>query len=547
MAGDGATYGYYNTGHGKHQSGAITCLTCHDPAVMHVDGDARTYSAAADNYQAGYRLKSVGGEAPLMVPRPQAAVNANQFRLCFTCHDSGPFLNSDNQLTNFRADVDDVTGLALDPFNPSDRVNKHFYHLNVTMLIYDSDFDGVSPDSPMSCNACHNVHGPKLKSGATRAPGMIRTGELIGRESEGALNLNYFNNTWPDTTLSPTNELSDSTGGVMTDDPDQWVNTWTVGGVCGMCHNIVEPYWRAKNDVLNCTNCHDFADHHIDFNNTFYDPATDTSFTAVLGCATCHDDYDTENSTSLGLSTWDTILWEHDKDGIKDGSANTCDTCHQYNGSNSYIPLATVQNVINTYGTLTNPQLLGTTTVATCGMCHTYQVPNQPHGLKHVAGGRVTLPVSGNCDGCHDATVDDDNFVDLANNAVHDDCDTCHTDPNTGDYSLVAAASAGAGGGGDCTVCHSNIDNGTTLDLFAHDVDHATANMVNLATACQPCHDTAVDYPVFTDPVDPVKHITCASCHTSDQDLTLVPNASAGAGGGADCETLSRHDVGHNP
>ncbi len=48
---------------------------------------------------------------------------------------------------------------------------------------------------------------------------MIRTGELIGRESEGALNLEYFINPCPDTTTSPTNELSGSTGGAMMNDP----------------------------------------------------------------------------------------------------------------------------------------------------------------------------------------------------------------------------------------------------------------------------------------------------------------------------------------
>jgi len=60
IAGDDIDYGYYKTGHGKHgNEQAITCLACHDSTLMHVDGDARTYSAAADNYQAGYRLKLV--------------------------------------------------------------------------------------------------------------------------------------------------------------------------------------------------------------------------------------------------------------------------------------------------------------------------------------------------------------------------------------------------------------------------------------------------------------------------------------------------------
>ncbi len=127
MAGDDIDYGYYKTGHGKHNNEqGITCLACHDPAVMHVDGVARTYSAAADNYQDGYRLKFVDGEPPLDVPR-SGSTSVEQFRLCFTCHDSAPFMNFDNTDTNFRADVDD-NGVTLDP-----PVNRHCYHLFTTI------------------------------------------------------------------------------------------------------------------------------------------------------------------------------------------------------------------------------------------------------------------------------------------------------------------------------------------------------------------------------------------------------------------------------
>ena len=143
-------------------------------------------------------------------------------------------MNSDNTDTNFRADVDD-SGVALVP-----PANRHAYHL-FTKPVWDSDWDGVSTDSAPSCTTCHNVHGPQLKAGAiTHAPAMIRTGELIGRESEGALNLDYFINPYPDTTTSPTNELSGSTGGAMKFSS----GTVTENGVCGMCHATNEPYWR---------------------------------------------------------------------------------------------------------------------------------------------------------------------------------------------------------------------------------------------------------------------------------------------------------------
>jgi hypothetical protein len=256
MAGDDIDYGYYKTGHGKHgNEQAITCLACHDPALTHVDGEARTYAAADDNYQAGYRLKLVDGEAPLEVPRPINVLTAEQFRLCFSCHDSTPFLNFDNTDTNFRSDVNDSCE-TLDPLLLSDRVNKHNFHLwGRGGFPWDSDWDGETRDSAQSCPACHNVHGPRLKDapGITNAPAMIRTGELIGRES--SLNLGYFTSECPDRILSPTNETLDSTGGVMKFyGPGS--GTVTKNGVCAMCHNEYQRYWREAKDILSCGNCH---------------------------------------------------------------------------------------------------------------------------------------------------------------------------------------------------------------------------------------------------------------------------------------------------
>jgi len=224
MAGDDDEYGFYKTGHGKHNNEqAITCLACHDPAVMHVDGVARTYSAAADNYQAGYRLKLVDGGVPLDVPR-SGSLSVEQFRLCFSCHVSAPFMNVNNSDctydgvpyscctgvdtgtctdTNFRADVTD-SGMILDELIAANMVNKHKYHLFQNQ-VWDSDWDLVSTDSAPCCTTCHNVHGPRLSGGASHAPAKILTGELIGRESEGALNLEYFINPWPDKATSLTN------------------------------------------------------------------------------------------------------------------------------------------------------------------------------------------------------------------------------------------------------------------------------------------------------------------------------------------------------
>jgi len=110
---------------------------------------------------------------------------------------------------------------------------------------------------------------------------MIRTGELIGRESEGALNLSYFINPWPDTTTSPTNELAGSTGGRMIAGPLR-TDLYTRDGVCGMCHLEDNPYWRTKTDVLSCAsgNCHTSGSHiaHLSAENGPH-----------ISCDICHD------------------------------------------------------------------------------------------------------------------------------------------------------------------------------------------------------------------------------------------------------------------
>jgi hypothetical protein len=253
VVGDDADYGYYVTGHGRHgDQQSITCLACHDEASMHADGEARTYTAAADNYQAGYRLKSLSGWPPMEIPRPFfSTTGPEQFLLCFSCHDSTPFMTMDNTDTNFRSDVDNsCVPRELDPF--SELINQHWYHLQSgePFWRWDSDWDGTTPDSYdslVSCPACHNVHGPKLKDDPnypliSHAPAMIRTGELIGRES--ALNLDYLIDPCiVGLTLSDTNETLDSTGGIM---KDQGAGLGTIekNGVCVMCHNEAEPYWR---------------------------------------------------------------------------------------------------------------------------------------------------------------------------------------------------------------------------------------------------------------------------------------------------------------
>jgi hypothetical protein len=135
----GIGYGYYKTGHGLSEglypasqapAANIDCMNCHDSSTAHIDGEHRTYLAANDNYQAGYRLKDVGGGPPMDIPRSGQA--ADDFALCFACHESDPFLVQNDYDTNFR--------------NDSTGVNSHWYHLMSTRPYNDWDSNRRFPD-----------------------------------------------------------------------------------------------------------------------------------------------------------------------------------------------------------------------------------------------------------------------------------------------------------------------------------------------------------------------------------------------------------------
>ena len=115
----GTGWGFFKTGHGVPNSDTIpgsggakngpgkTCIDCHDPTVRHIDGDQRSFDCTdgcdSTEYQQGYRLKLIGGQLPMEMPRPnEAGVKAAQFNLCFSCHtDTDAWLVSDH--TDFPA------------------------------------------------------------------------------------------------------------------------------------------------------------------------------------------------------------------------------------------------------------------------------------------------------------------------------------------------------------------------------------------------------------------------------------------------------------
>jgi len=170
-------FGFYKTGHGVASSATLpwtaqdgspyqrrgagaTCLYCHDPTLPHLDGKARTYADVATphtplGYQASYRLKSVGGSVPLVIPRPASTpdVKASDFAMCLngSCHaSSAPFDDGNDFQTNFR----DGTN------------NRHNFHLGQSYLnLFRSDWRVGSPgDSRATCVQCHNVHGTEQPS-----------------------------------------------------------------------------------------------------------------------------------------------------------------------------------------------------------------------------------------------------------------------------------------------------------------------------------------------------------------------------------------------
>jgi hypothetical protein len=228
VMGDNVTYGYNISGHGNDPLNYITCDGCHDFAVSHTDGRARTYKASSTNpnrsYRSGYRLND-----DMSIPRNgEGAPTA--FKLCTNCHVYSEITS--RLKTNFRDDLKNTT------------FSYHENHLEWYnyFLCWDSDFDGTGPsegynvaDSAMSCPACHNVHG-------SPTPAMIRHGELIGHVP--ALDFRWYEA--DGTTVTTTFE--DSLYGAL-----ECANVPNLAHnhVCFGCHSVLPPnptlikYYRA--------------------------------------------------------------------------------------------------------------------------------------------------------------------------------------------------------------------------------------------------------------------------------------------------------------
>ena len=214
IGGNNTTYGFYYNGHGRG-SVAKECLDCHDTTNTHIDGDAKTYAFdSADyapglsgvSYAAGYRLKSVGGDVPLMIPANYnitfsynaALMRDTAFRLCFDagCHNSSNVFDDtpgDGINSNFKASLPDPPRNYSYAWGSGADTNEHVSHiLNYTGPFADSDWDAGTTgaggsdgrDTLMACSNCHNVHGVAGIYGSTNEV-MIRDGSLAGRAGYG--------------------------------------------------------------------------------------------------------------------------------------------------------------------------------------------------------------------------------------------------------------------------------------------------------------------------------------------------------------------------
>ncbi len=214
----GQTYGFFQTGHGlapyldnpnsDRRGAGMICTDCHDPDMPHIL--TRHYNAEENNYQAGYRLRSVDGKEPMIIPRWRDEYWSGDFNLCYSCHSEesviglgfgyryyttnhNPFFLVNNVDTGFK----NVDLLGLNRHNTTqgptfDFVNyypsnSHWNHLALpnalvtlstpagggrtrinrcidsrchSKIVWDSDRDGWL-DSRPSCTTCHNPHGTK--------------------------------------------------------------------------------------------------------------------------------------------------------------------------------------------------------------------------------------------------------------------------------------------------------------------------------------------------------------------------------------------------
>lgn len=194
VMGDNSAYGYNVSGHGRP---GLACETCHDLSAVHFDGKGPSYSAAQDNYTAGFRLRS----GSLNVPLGQNETYAREsFALCYLCHDERRVVGMPEEYSNalFSHSQPPPAGYPLRGpavtrfrnelaagFNFGNvPANVHWDHLDMVQVNWDSDRDGRM-DSMPSCLTCHDPHGAKSFRGGTLYPAMTLADMAITYGEDG--------------------------------------------------------------------------------------------------------------------------------------------------------------------------------------------------------------------------------------------------------------------------------------------------------------------------------------------------------------------------
>ncbi len=366
-------FGYYLTGH------KIGCDLCHDARVAHFDHQ-RTYNVNSNNYQIGYRLKEVeieGNYYPaLEIPREGSGNPTvdNDFALCFSCHDQYKLLGDpsasgdyyqDPIKTNFRDD--------------NDGRNDHYVHLlGVTPsggISWDSDWNG-SADSPISCPACHNVHG-------SPSPAMNRHGELVSTPNSDfdkvpMYDLHYknLNGKLDPDLLNPLQSIAGNSRFY------RGKGAVSENHVCDMCHNSGLTYYReviatsisecqschttmqehpshathlevdARGPSLACTDCHSGNCAESPHLHLFADGKPLANTTVCDNCHSPEGDFDGINPNDIGAKpNWQEGVYDEGRVDLKEGKENWCASCHD-NGTSicSGVAAPNVMGDNSTYG-----------------------------------------------------------------------------------------------------------------------------------------------------------------------------------------------------
>jgi hypothetical protein len=283
VTGDSATYGYYETGHGKNTQ--IDCLQCHSANMSHIDhlyipvGEISNRTTLTAN-PTNYRFYAGKG---LSLPRyPGEAAN---FTLCFTCHDDILLNNWYGSTTNFMLNR---SHLSIPNYN------LHMKH-----------------ESQANCVFCHDPHG-------TTAPRMTvdeRTGTfkllILGDDEK------YYELADPGLWDDPIENV----GGAITTAPD-----------CRNCHSPTTVTTEDHDTPVGLAGLPDDTGWYIrDLLNVSYIVSTDTDIDGVLEAEdNCPCDYNSgqedADADNIGdvcdnsPNDYNPLQEDRDRDGLGDVS-----------------------------------------------------------------------------------------------------------------------------------------------------------------------------------------------------------------------------------